>query len=261
MTGRIPDTYFAVLADRLRARGVTEERVTATLAELHDYLLDADTTPEAEFGPAEEFAARLARGGDGVSTAGEDGTCGAEPGPRAEEWRWACDVYTDRELLARYGDQGWEVERVDRLGRFVCRRDPGSAMRWEYRREVVRRGEHDATAARLAPDGWEPCGRWTYIAYFKRPLAATAGPAAELPAVPRVPDRRLFLSRKYRLLLLTAAALWVAVGSAALAIGVPLLTPATVAGMLVGGLAGGTAGAYALRRRLAREAREFTGRT
>ncbi|MDG9701174.1 hypothetical protein [Streptomyces sp. DH37] len=249
MTGETTDTYFAVLADRLRARGVAEERVTATLTDLYEYLLDADTDPEAEFGPVEEFAGRLTRG-TGGAPAGEDG---AEPDAHAEEWRWSCDVYTDRELLNRYGDQGWEVERVDRIGRFVCRRDPDRAMRWEYRREIVGRGDRDEVSARLAPDGWEPCGRWLYIAYFKRPRAALAGPAAELPDVPGVPERRLFLSRKYRRLLAAVLVLWTVAGTGGLLTGVSPFEPGTLAGMLVGGLAGGAAGAYGLRRQLARD--------
>ncbi|MEE1939596.1 hypothetical protein V1L54_09230 [Streptomyces sp. TRM 70361] len=242
------DAYFTDLAERLRARGVTEERVTVTLTELHDHLLDADSTPEAEFGPVAEFAEQLARGA-GASAPEAAG----EPGSRAQEWRWTADIYTDRELLNRYGDQGWEVERVDRLGRFVCRRDPGNAMRWEYRRESALRGEHDELAARLAPDGWEPCGRWTYLAYFKRPRAATAGPAARLAAAPEVPERRVFLSRKYRALLVAVLALVVAeavfLGSSDTSLG----DPATLAGMVVGALAGGVGAAYGLRRHLRKE--------
>ena len=249
MTGENMDAYFTALADRLRARGVAEERVTAVLTDLHDYLLDADTTPETEFGPVEEFAEQLARGTAGASP----GEAAGEPGPRAEEWRWLCDVYTDRELLDRYGDQGWEVERVDRLGRFVCRRDPGRAMRWEYRREIVGRGERDEIATRLAPDGWEPCGRWLYIAYFKRPRAVTSGPAAELPAVPEVPARQVFLSPKYRRLLVVCLALWTVAAVVLLVTDVSPLDPTVLAGTAVGALAGGVIGSYGLRRELAKE--------
>ncbi|GAA2466909.1 hypothetical protein [Streptomyces macrosporus] len=252
-TARSTDPYFTELADRLRARGLAEARVTAVLADLHEYLLDADTTPEAEFGPVEEFAEQLVRGGTDASPAEPAG----EPGPRAEEWRWLCDAYTDRELLARFGDQGWEVERIDRLGRFVCRRDPAGAMRWEYRREIVSRKDHDEVAARLAPDGWEPCGRWTYITYFKRPRAAVTGPAAELPAVPEPPARRLFLGSKYRWLLVAAAAAWGVAGVVLLVTDASPFTPATLTGTLVGGLAGGAFGSYAMRRRLAKESAEL----
>ncbi|GAA2383743.1 hypothetical protein GCM10010420_02320 [Streptomyces glaucosporus] len=225
--------------------------MTAVLADLHEYLLDADTDPETEFGPVEEFAGQLARDA-GASPAEPAG----EPGPRAEEWRWVCDVYTDRELLARYGDQGWEVERIDRLGRFVCRRDPDSPMRWEYRREIAGRGKHDEVAARLAPDGWEPCGRWTYIAYFKRPLAALTGPAAELPAVPEPPARRVFLSARYRGLLAVALVLWAVVGACAVFSDLSLTEPSALAGTAVGAVAGGALGWYGLRRRLAKESAE-----
>ncbi|WP_037732439.1 hypothetical protein [Streptomyces megasporus] len=251
-TTRSTDTYFTELAERLRARGVAEERVTVVLTDLHEYLLDADTTPEAEFGPAAEFAERFAAGDTAASPAEPVG----EPGSRAEEWRWSCDIYTDRELLARFGDQGWEVERVDRLGRFVCRRDLDNPMRWEYRREIIGREGHDASAARLAPDGWEPCGRWTYIAYFKRPLAALTGPAAELPDVPEAPARRLFLSTKYRWLLVAVAVTWASLGAFLLTSDSSPFTPATLMGMLVGGAAGGSLAWYGLRRQLRKEVAE-----
>ncbi|PJE96536.1 hypothetical protein CUT44_18825 [Streptomyces carminius] len=242
------DAYFTDLAERLRARGVAEERVTVTLTELHDHLLDADSTPEAEFGPVAEFAEQLARG-----TGASAPEAAGQPGSRAQEWRWTADIYTDRELLNRYGGQGWEVERVDRLGQFVCRRDPGNAMRWEYRRETTLRGERGKLAARLAPDGWEPCGRWAYLAYFKRPCAVTAGPAAALAAAPEVPGRRVFFSRKYRALLMAVLALLVAeavyFGNSDISLG----DPATLAGMVVGALAGGAGAAYGLRRHLRKE--------
>ncbi len=181
--------YFAELADRLRADGMPEREVTATVADLSGYLAETGS-PDAyeEFGAPETFAARLTQG-----------RYAARPEPGAETWKWATDVYTDRKLLNHYGDQGWEVESLDRLGRFVCRRDPEAPMRWEYRREIANNAnERASVTAGLASDGWEPCGHWMYFMYLKRPKAASAGPAAELEELIAAPDRRLFLSPRYR---------------------------------------------------------------
>ncbi|AUG81855.1 hypothetical protein CFP65_7268 [Kitasatospora sp. MMS16-BH015] len=189
MTPNSSTDYFTELAERLRAAGRPEQEVTATVADLANYLLESGS-PDAqeEFGTPADFAERLT-GGHTVE----------EPGAGVETWKWATDIYADRRHLNHYGDQGWEVEGLDRLGRFVCRRTPGAAMRWEYRRETADNAkEREATAAGLAPDGWEACGHWMYFMYFKRPKAAMSGPAAELDELTARPDKQLFLSRTYR---------------------------------------------------------------
>ncbi|WP_405776841.1 hypothetical protein [Streptomyces sp. NBC_00859] len=180
--------YFDDLTAALRSHGMPGEDVAATVADLSGYLAETGTSAEEEFGPAVIFAERLAGGGGA-----------GEPGDGAETWKWICDIYTDRRYLNFYGDQGWELEGLDRLGRFVCHRDPDAAMRWEYRREAAKNAaERDTLAAGLAPDGWEPCGHWVFYMYFKRPKAAGAGPAAALDTTPRAPDRHLLLGDRYR---------------------------------------------------------------
>ncbi|WP_405563290.1 hypothetical protein [Streptomyces sp. NBC_01180] len=180
--------YFDELAAALRSRGRPGAEVAATVADLSGYLAETGTSPEEEFGPAGLFAERLTGSGGAQ-----------EPGAGAETWKWICDIYTDRRHLNSYGDQGWEVEGLDRLGRFVCRRDRDAPMRWEYRREAANGAvERDTLAAGLAPDGWEPCGHWVFYMYFKRPKAAEAGPAAALDTTPRTPDRHLFFGDRYR---------------------------------------------------------------
>ncbi|MGX9227764.1 hypothetical protein ACWV95_18945 [Streptomyces albus] len=159
--------YFEELADRLRAHGMDEERVTATITELRGHTAESGTAPAEEFGPADEFAAQLAaRGADA-----------AEPHAGAERWVFTSDIYADRDLLARFGQQGWEVERIDRLGRFVCRRATERPMRWEYRREYVRRSRRAALAAELAPDGWNRAGAG-------RRSATSSAPSRSAPAPP-----------------------------------------------------------------------------
>ncbi|MEU9862227.1 hypothetical protein AB0D99_15270 [Streptomyces sp. NPDC047971] len=184
-------TYFDTLAAALREAGVPAEQIAATVAELRGHLAETDSAPEEEFGPAEEFAARL----------GGTAPVAAEPADRAETWVWTADIYSDRRLLALHGDQGWEVEGLDTLGRFMCRRVPGAALRWEYRRELISRKRRDEVLDRLTPEGWELCGEWMIFAYFKRPKAASEGPAATLDALPERPGRWLFLSRKGKVLL------------------------------------------------------------
>lgn len=183
-----PD-YFIELAAGLLARGMSEQQATTTVAELTGYLAESGSTDAyEEFGDPQDFAARLT-----------GGSAAEEPAAEAETWKWAADIYTDRKHLNHYGDQGWEVEGLDRLGRFVCRRDPSAAMRWEYRREAANNArERESLTAALAPDGWEPCAQWMFFMYFKRPKAASAGPAAELDELVAPPAKQLFLSGTYR---------------------------------------------------------------
>ncbi|MCX4748066.1 hypothetical protein OG455_21540 [Kitasatospora sp. NBC_01287] len=187
--GEAGAAYLADLAGRLRAAGLPDAEVTATVADLGGYLAESGSPdPYEEFGAPQEFAARLT-----------SGRVDERPEAGAETWKWAADIYTDRKYLNHYGDQGWEVEGLDRLGRFVCRRSPDAAMRWEYRRETaVSLRDRPSIVAGLVPEGWEPCGQWLYFLYFKRPKAATAGPAARLDDLPATPDQRLFLGRTYR---------------------------------------------------------------
>ncbi|MEU1132933.1 hypothetical protein ABZ383_24245 [Streptomyces sp. NPDC005900] len=182
------DGYLIDLAERLRARGLPADRVEATVEELAAHLEESGADPLEEFGPADEFAGQL------VPATGERAP--TTPAAHGETWRWTADTYVDEELLNRFGDEGWEVERVDALGRFVCRRDAERPQRWEYRRELVPRGR-EGLDGRLAPDGWESCGTWLVHAWFKRPKAASLGPGAEIASPPPVPERSNFLSRKF----------------------------------------------------------------
>ncbi|GHG04539.1 hypothetical protein GCM10018791_15860 [Streptomyces zaomyceticus] len=137
-----------------------------------------------------------------------------EPDGRAESWTWTADLFNDRRMLTLHGDQGWEVESLDSLGRFVCRRSTTATLRWEYRREVIGARRRAKVLAELEPEGWELCGEWLVYGYFKRPRAATAGPAGALEGRPDAPHRWLFLSRRGKV----ALAVWlVLVGGAAAA--------------------------------------------
>lgn len=172
-------TYFEELAERLAERGVGPERSRALLAELSAHAADAGVDPAEEFGPVEAFADSLApRQEEAVDD---------------EELLWTADAFEAPARLNAFGAQGWEVERVDRLGRFVGRRDGESPQTWEYRQEMCSdRADRERLAARLAPDGWEPCGHWSVLAYFKRPGAVTAGPGADLDDPPAPGPRRNF---------------------------------------------------------------------
>ncbi|MET9957066.1 hypothetical protein ABZ135_36700 [Streptomyces sp. NPDC006339] len=136
-----------------------------------------------------------------------------EPDAAAERWTWTADLFNDRRMLAVHGDQGWEVESLDTLGRFVCRRAKGAALRWEYRREVLGVGRRARALDELSPEGWELCGEWLVYGYFKRPKAATTGPAGALDTPPATPRRQLFPSRRGKVVL--AAWLVLVAGSTA----------------------------------------------
>ncbi|MGW6566838.1 hypothetical protein [Streptomyces sp. NPDC054975] len=226
-----PSTYFDELTSALREAGVPAEQIASTVAELRGHLADTGTSPQEEFGPAADFAARL----------GGTMPAAAEPAEKAETWLWTADIYNDRRLLALHGDQGWEVEGLDTLGRFMCRRVPGAALRWEYRRELISGNRRDAVLDRLTPEGWEMCGEWMLFAYFKRPKAASEGPAGALDTLPERPGRWLFLSRKGKALL----AVWLLTVVAAVvttAVGAFDLPPSMALFAALFGLAGGVIG-------------------
>ncbi|MBR8741290.1 DUF2812 domain-containing protein [Nocardiopsis sp. MG754419] len=173
--------YLDALAGLLREHGVPEERVRGTTDDLAAFLAEGDLDPEEEFGPVDRFADELV---------GEEG-----PEPEPESLVWAADSFVATDRLNEKGAEGWEIDRVDRLGRFVGHRaeDPQS---WEYRQEIAPgRRERARLADRIAPEGWEPCGHYFTFAYFKRARAAVVGPAAELGEERREPGpRRYFWS-------------------------------------------------------------------
>ncbi|NJP68179.1 hypothetical protein [Streptomyces spiramenti] len=243
MTTGTDDRYLTELAELLRAERMPEDRIEAVVGELIDHLDATGVRAEDEFGPLAEFAASLT-GGPGVVP-----TDGGGPAEDAEEWRWVADYDSDLAVLDRYGRQGWEVRELDRLGRFVARRDRGAAMAWEYRREVVSRRRREERTALLAPEGWEPCGSWRFVTYYKRPLAASLGPDAALPDPPAGPRDRTFLSRGNRI--------GMVVGAVSLVV-LPFLLwfagddPGVWIGGAVGGVIGGVAAVVGVRRSLRR---------
>ncbi|QES40900.1 hypothetical protein DEJ49_07720 [Streptomyces venezuelae] len=233
------DGYLIDLAERLQARGLPADRVEATVTDLAAHLDESGAEDaESEFGPADAFAAQLVPG-TGVRAPGAADEPG-EPdgaGETVETWRWIADTYVDEELLNRFGDEGWEVERVDAIGRFVSHRDLAQPQRWEYRRELITRGR-EGLDERLAPDGWEACGTWVVYAWFKRPRAASLGPAARLESPPPAPERSRFFSRKFSVLL---AVLALAVAVAGVSVAVDDGEASSGYGFVVGLLAGGGA--------------------
>ncbi|GAA2720300.1 hypothetical protein [Actinocorallia aurantiaca] len=190
-------TYFDELTARLNAAGMPDDRVKATVEELTSYLADSGGDPVDEFGPAADLARDLA---GSASASGE-------PAGDARTWRWTADLFHDVRMLNEYGAQGWEVQKVDRSGLFNSTRDPDRPQQWEYRREP--RGHR----ARLAPEGWEPCGGWVVWEYFKRPKATTLGPAAELTATPPQPERGVFLSPRFFAFVAAMVAIMVAIAA------------------------------------------------
>ncbi|WP_371785963.1 hypothetical protein [Streptosporangium subroseum] len=189
--------YFDELAVLLAREGMPADRVEVTLEELAGYLAESGGDPEEEFGQAADLARELA-----VTSAPP-----AEPAADARTWRWTADLFHDVKMLNEYGAQGWEVDTVDAKGLFVCTRDPEHPQQWEYGRELIAPGRRQGVLDRLAPDGWEPCGTWLRFEYFKRPRAASLGPAAELTAPPQAPRRGIFLSPKFYALVAAVLAL------------------------------------------------------
>ncbi|WP_189317405.1 hypothetical protein [Streptomyces brasiliensis] len=212
------------------------------VAELTGHAAESGTDPHAEFGPPADFARQLAPAADGP----------ADPEPGAQRWVWTADAYMDQDMMNRFGAQGWEIERVDKLGRFVSRRDERNSLRWEYRRNVVDRRKRSQHAASLAPDGWEPCGYWLYLAYYKRPLAVTVGPTATLAEPPERPARSVYFTRPlygYLASVLACLAVVILLSTVfAPASGDSGLKHGLVVGMPVGAVVGMLVGVWLLRR-------------
>ncbi|WP_329519398.1 hypothetical protein [Spirillospora sp. NBC_01491] len=206
--------YFDELAARLRDCGVPAAEVAGTVDDLAAYLAESGTAPEDEFGPVADFAAELAAAPDTAP----DGTPGA-PDPDAETWDFHADAFNEVGKLNEFGGQGWEVLSYDAKAGFACRRSLDRPQRWEYRREIVPPPRRRAAAERLADDGWEVAAAWTIWLYFKRPAAATVGPAAEIDAPPDAPRRRMYWSRGLAVYLVLVIA-----GVEALVFGLSVLT-------------------------------------
>lgn len=173
-------SYLDELATLLREREVPEDRIRSTTDDLAAFLAEGDLDPEEEFGPPAEFADDLV---------GEEG-----PEPTPESLVWAADSFAAPERLNELGAQGWEVDRVDRFGRFVSHRGEDPQV-WEYLQEIAPgRRERARLAERLAPEGWEPFGHYFTYVYLKRARAAVVGPAAELDTRPEPTVKRYFWS-------------------------------------------------------------------
>lgn len=184
------DAHVEELTGALRAADVPGEQIDRTAAELRGHLAETGAAPEEEFGSAARFAARPG----GLAPAP------GEPDGAAEHWAWTADLFDDRRMPAVHGDQGWEVESLDAAGRFVCRRAPGAALVWEYRREVITDRRRAQVPEELEPEDREPCGEWLPYGCFKRPKVATTGPEGRLEALPARPRGWLFPSRRGKVL-------------------------------------------------------------
>jgi hypothetical protein len=239
--------YFDELAERLRGRGLPAAEVDRTVADLAAFAAESGTDPVREFGAPEEFAARLARDADPGPDPDTGTSPGAVPPEAAEAWTWRADAFHEREVLNRYGDEGWEVERVDSAGRFVSRRAGDHPLRWEYRREIALPRTRAAVAERLAPDGWEPCGTWFHFEYFKRPKAVMLGLEGEVDLPPEAPARRTFWSGRFYLFAVGYLAFLILVAVAWGFVALDDSPAALLAGLLAGAVAG--AGLLSLRRR------------
>jgi hypothetical protein len=220
-------SYFDQLAERLRTAGVPADQVTATVDDLETYAGETGADPEAEFGPVHEFAEQL--------------MLESEPDvrPDDEPWRWRADAFSELRKLATFGDQGWEVERVDSAGRFVSRRDAEHPQRWEYRREVIVPAKGSAALEEeLAPDGWEPCGTWVCYAYFKRPRAASIGPDARIGQPRSRPERRTYFGGRFYALVAGLLALAAVLLTVVMLVGDRYVGGGFARGALAGGLVG-----------------------
>ena len=151
------ERYVAELTEALVALGVPASRAEEVGREVASHLADSGASPVDEFGTPAEFAAHIAQkpGPEGDPSPPRDQR--PDAGSARETMSFNADAFTEMEILAVVGRDGWEVVDVDQAGRFRCTRDPAALRRWVYTRRLA------LTPRRLAElhqDGWQDCGRW-----------------------------------------------------------------------------------------------------
>ncbi len=154
------ELYLELMTGQLQRRGVAPERIGQLIRELHDRLVNSQEVPVELLGPAARYAEELA--------SSDEQRRGNTTEEKWHQRTFMASAYDEMEILEASGNEGWELMNVGLLS-LNCRRlaDLDEAKKWEYKR---RAGVNKKILEKeMAKDGWEPCGMWVVLHYFKRP--------------------------------------------------------------------------------------------
>ena len=157
------EAYLSELTAQLQCRGVGDDEIVGIIAEVETHLVDSDESPVDAFGPAAQYAEKMAVFAE--SRTDDKPT---------EQWHrrtFRATALDEMGTLKWAGEEGWELVDVGAWALF-CRRpvDMTQANRWEYKR---RTGTHRRIIAEeMASGEWKPCGNWIVFHYFKRKAGA-----------------------------------------------------------------------------------------
>ncbi|MDX2472304.1 MAG: hypothetical protein QNL91_01215 [Candidatus Krumholzibacteria bacterium] len=153
------ENYLSELFSQLHCRGLDESRIADIISEVESHLEESAEKPEEAFGPAKEYAEKMAVFAEKSTTA-----------MTADDYRhrtFRATAFDEMEILRWAGLEGWELVDVGPYALF-CRRPliTGQTFHWEY---IRRTGANRSKISReMAAENWETCGRWIVFHYFKR---------------------------------------------------------------------------------------------
>ena len=162
------EVYLSELTAQLQCRGVGDDEIVGIIAEVETHLVESDESPVDAFGPAAQYAEKMAVFAENRTTT--EPTASTASTKPTEQWHhrtFRATALDEMGTLKWAGEEGWELVDVGAWALF-CRRpvDMTRANRWEYKR---RTGTHRRIIAEeMASGEWEPCGNWIVFHYFKR---------------------------------------------------------------------------------------------
>lgn len=157
------ESYLEALAAHLQRRGVEESTINEIVSEAESHLAESGEPPEEAFGPADDYAERMALHEESSAGPAGDGEYLLRT--------FRATAFSEMTILELAGREGWELVDVGPLALFCRRpRDESRIARWEYKR---RTGRHEvAIREEMTRDRWEPCGNWVLFHYFKRKMTS-----------------------------------------------------------------------------------------
>jgi len=153
------EEYLGDLSSHLHIRGVAENRIKEIVREVATHLEESGEIPSEAFGPAEEYAEKMAVYNE----------CEAQKASN-ETWHqrtFRATAFDEMAILQVAGRDGWELLDVGAYALY-CQRpaDKTQFKRWEYLRRVGI--DHNGIIEEMIADRWQPCGHWVLFHYFKR---------------------------------------------------------------------------------------------
>jgi HAAS len=153
------ERYLSDLTAQMQRRGVADNRIADIIAEVESHLVESGESPADAFGPAEEYAEKMATFWENKAE---------EPADTLWHNRtFRATAIDEMEILRKAGLEGWELMGVGPYALF-CRRPVNLAhgTKWEHKRRTGIHQKH--ITEEMAKEQWQPCGNWIVFHYFKR---------------------------------------------------------------------------------------------